>query len=599
MKINQRNCFMGYLLAGILLLVTSLVNSPLVLAQNPIPGPIPQSTYSTNIGPQTGGLTQAQVSAKINSVYATDYGVVPNGLPIFDATTTSGNGIVTAPDGLFTSALIGQDAYTLNAGTVLSTGAGSVNGVCQVASVQSTTQLTMNCLNNASVIGTATLFVATNANTAANAAITALLAQPSCGTIVWPAGYIRITNNKYLSLPANCGVNNDNDKGVQWIAQGEKSTYFVIGPDFDWAGIGANAAFGANSNTIFTGGFNVTGLGMQIPAGGSGKILFQLNHGSLADHFAVSRFLSNNNTGIGVGGQENGCQWCFLDFSGTLSISSAMQNQTNGGYFGGGMNVAAAGNLYDYGSEFLALGTISVPNTVSGTFYGHSSFFLNGNAAASNALSIANAAGVADCTDCIVDDHTNAGSQGIAWTAAGKVVLRGDTHITGGATAGALYNVGVPTAKLYLEDLNTVFSPAAFPNWTGIVQGMPVHQGACTGVATASQTILLYGMGQWSATTCTVTSGTMGYVVQQVGATGQLSYLNVTATAAGTNASSGVVTVMKNGGATALTCTIGTGTSCIDNTHTAAYVLGDIITIQFTTQGADTLAGVKASVLTL
>jgi hypothetical protein len=55
--------------------------------------------------------------------------------------------------------------------------------------------------------------------------------------------------------------------------------------------------------------------------------------------------------------------------------------------------------------------------------------------------------------------------------------------------------------------------------------------------------------------------------------------------------------VLKNGGATTMTCTLGTGTSCTDVTHTQAYAIGDLISIQFTTQAAETLANVRASVV--
>jgi hypothetical protein len=72
------------------------------------------------------------------------------------------------------------------------------------------------------------------------------------------------------------------------------------------------------------------------------------------------------------------------------------------------------------------------------------------------------------------------------------------------------------------------------------------------------------------------------------------AYLQVSATAGGVSSSSGVVAVLKNGSATALTCTIGTGTSCYDGTHSFTFVAGDLISIQFTTQASETLAGIKA-----
>lgn len=77
---------------------------------------------------------------------------------------------------------------------------------------------------------------------------------------------------------------------------------------------------------------------------------------------------------------------------------------------------------------------------------------------------------------------------------------------------------------------------------------------------------------------------------------GNLQMLVASATAGGVNASSGVLTVLKNGGATALTCTFGTGTTCVDGTHSVAFVAGDLISLQFTTQVAETLAGLKVSV---
>jgi hypothetical protein len=119
-------------------------------------------------------------------------------------------------------------------------------------------------------------------------------------------------------------------------------------------------------------------------------------------------------------------------------------------------------------------------------------------------------------------------------------------------------------------------------------------KGTCTGVATASSTLGLYGTGpNVTATTCTSTN--IGSGVPMEGAR-TLTFLVVSATAGGVNASSGVVTVLKNGGATTMTCTLGTGTACVDDQHQISVADGDLISIQFTTQAADTLAGVKALV---
>jgi hypothetical protein len=124
--------------------------------------------------------------------------------------------------------------------------------------------------------------------------------------------------------------------------------------------------------------------------------------------------------------------------------------------------------------------------------------------------------------------------------------------------------------------------------------GASTAQGACTGTATSSSTLGLYGTGpNETLTTCTSTTIGSGQVMNHAGS---LFGLNVTATHAGVNASSGVVTVMKNGATTAVTCTIGTGTSCQDNTHVVAFAYGDLVSLEFTTQAAEVLAGVKAVV---
>ena len=119
-------------------------------------------------------------------------------------------------------------------------------------------------------------------------------------------------------------------------------------------------------------------------------------------------------------------------------------------------------------------------------------------------------------------------------------------------------------------------------------------QGSCSGTATASSTLGLFGLGQVAALTCTSTTVSLGQVMQQAGT---IRALNVTATTGGVSSSSGVFTVDKNGSTTAVTCTLGTGTSCSDTAHLVTYAAGDVLSVQFTTQASETLAGVKAYVL--
>jgi hypothetical protein len=124
--------------------------------------------------------------------------------------------------------------------------------------------------------------------------------------------------------------------------------------------------------------------------------------------------------------------------------------------------------------------------------------------------------------------------------------------------------------------------------------GSQLLEGACTGTAVASSTLGLEGLGTFAVGTCTSTTVTVGIPMTRAGT---LRNLSVSAGTGGVNTSSGGFTVLKNGAATTITCTCGTGTSCSDTTHTTTFVQGDIISVQFTTQAAETLANVKVSVL--
>lgn len=131
-------------------------------------------------------------------------------------------------------------------------------------------------------------------------------------------------------------------------------------------------------------------------------------------------------------------------------------------------------------------------------------------------------------------------------------------------------------------------------NWYGAGNGDSIHA-ACTGTANSSATLGLFGTGpNETLTTCTSTTIGSGIVMRNAGT---LLNLLVTATHAGVSASSGVVTVLKNGSSQTMTCTIGTATTCNDGVHTVSYVAGDLISIQFTTQGSEVLAGVNATIV--
>lgn len=115
--------------------------------------------------------------------------------------------------------------------------------------------------------------------------------------------------------------------------------------------------------------------------------------------------------------------------------------------------------------------------------------------------------------------------------------------------------------------------------------------GFCTGtVGTANTTA--YGLAPYSnATTCLSVIGANNEQLPPFACTAR--NLAAHATVGGATAGSGVITLYKNNVATALTCTLGTGsnTKCTDTTHTVALAATDQYSLRVTTnQATDTTA---------
>lgn len=144
--------------------------------------------------------------------------------------------------------------------------------------------------------------------------------------------------------------------------------------------------------------------------------------------------------------------------------------------------------------------------------------------------------------------------------------------------------------KCFDPEAGTIFAT----NYTPLVP--LTFAGSCSGVGTSSTTIYLNGLGVTGAvSTCTGTTANQSAPVPRPGTVGSLV---CSATAAGTSASSGVVTVQKDGSNTSMTCTFGTTAACSDTTqaHDFAVVPSDSLRINFTTQATETLAGVSCTV---
>lgn len=125
---------------------------------------------------------------------------------------------------------------------------------------------------------------------------------------------------------------------------------------------------------------------------------------------------------------------------------------------------------------------------------------------------------------------------------------------------------------------------------TGATNAGSAARAFCTGTVGSGTTDYLTFAACSSAT-----SSVGGYVVDSPGTLASLYIVSSAAVVGGTNKD--VATVLKNGSATALTCTIAaSGTTCNDLTHSVTVAAGDVLTFKFVTATSDTAADVAAVV---
>ena len=112
----------------------------------------------------------------------------------------------------------------------------------------------------------------------------------------------------------------------------------------------------------------------------------------------------------------------------------------------------------------------------------------------------------------------------------------------------------------------------------------------CTGTAGSAETEFLNGAACSGATT-----STFRYVVSTPGEAANLNVYSSAAVVGGTNKD--VITVLKNGTATTVTCTIAAaGTTCSDAADGFSVAVGDVLTFKFVSATSDTAANVSASI---
>lgn len=432
---------------------------------------------------------------------------------------------------------------------------------------------------------------------------TAFQAAPFCPSIVFPQGIMPFSQPVFITQPAACGLGFNfagQFSGSAFIGQGTHATQFVPLPGFNWAGCSTSCMF-PNSYGVTLRDFQINGFNQSLSgvAAFNGAFVYLNQNGTIRDVGFEALGASTSQAGFqalnvfGQGDYAIGVQIDNFARSGLICsganvtiIDSYVNDMPNGSI---SLTVTSSATCYTYANQWGQGGASGSAVKNSGTWITDSDYALTndgqvairmGAAGAKTYLSRWNYGGTVGGVN----------TYGIYFGSTGGTVYARDSNIAGGSTNGALNGTA---GTFYDEGGNTYTGPLSTFSGNFIADGHSLIA-TCTGVATASQTLGLYGTGPNEITTaCTSTTIGSGEVMNSPRT---LQNLFVKAGTGGVNASSGVFTVLKNGGPTTITCTMGTGTFCADSTHIVTVAAGDLISLQFTTQAADTLANVKAQV---
>ena len=183
-----------------------------------------------------------------------------------------------------------------------------------------------------------------------------------------------------------------------------------------------------------------------------------------------------------------------------------------------------------------------------------------------------------------------AAGSGLCLNNAGTVTMR-NTTCTGAAAANSLTNSGT----LNIKEGNSFVKGITNTGTINVVDGAGGYTGACTGTVTSASTVFLYGLGQTTASTCTATAQVGGKVMTKPGT----AYALYCTAGTGGNQAADACTLVKNGAAQTMTCSLNGVTSCTDGTaaHQIAYVQGDILAIEVIAGTGTTLANVKGTMV--
>lgn len=197
---------------------------------------------------------------------------------------------------------------------------------------------------------------------------------------------------------------------------------------------------------------------------------------------------------------------------------------------------------------------------------------------------------------------TNPSSTTLATTAGGSLADGNFARISNSAGAIDIADSGISATN---QTANTVLAgpssggaaaPAFRPLVVADVPSTAAFVSFCaSAVGTAAATTYVLAPYAQTTSTCnatTVTEMPMPHV-------GTAKNLFVIASTAGKDATSGIVTLYANGSATALTCTLGTGLTCSDVTHTASFTpAGESFSVRVKTStlnSNDTTANIRVT----
>jgi hypothetical protein len=534
---------------------------------------------------------------------------------VIDGTSNSTT-TFTCPDCAFTSADQGKIFWATTAGSTDGLGytlAGMyTTTVCPQTTIQTVNSATSVTLANAcTASGSGNIYAYWGHSDGAT--LHALDGGNNCSVLYPFQGAQILIDQAFFITPPTCGPGNTLGQRDWWTGATSVTLYWA--PNFNYSTCTGNGGTFTGSHVCAGSGLyqmyntQIQGTGLTAAsnsncANASGDTIFALNKNNGSQYeFDVSGVCPGE-SGNGVvlntydeNWVEGGVQSTMTKACVYASVSTLTTNlDCNNDLITGGIGTWVTNNAI--ATDIAAIPLINNQVDAGSTLQSHGSTFIGATSGVYAVLTLGNHYSDGDHIVCSV---SGAGCVGIGSSNPTTGVMH--AHDTSWKTVSTTSAMVIQNGGTFVDEGGNTISGGGGSTIVGCatsasgnscsISGLQILSAGCQGTATSSTTLGLYPYGELSTPNCTGTATTLGKVMTR---TGTAQGLNVFNTHAGVSASSGVVTVLKNGSATTVTCTIGTSTSgCRDYTHTFSYAVGDVISFQFTTQGSEVLAGVSAT----